>query len=255
MLIGWDNKADAAALSASSEQASLPGSNVQQPHLSRKWYTATGVKSAALTLDLGASLSCGMLAVLGTNFTSAATLRLRASDADSTAVAGDKLDTGTVSANVKDGYGVIYKSFAAVAARYWRADLADASVPDNLRVGRLFLGPKWAPAVGMDYGWAPIVDDPSKMVESYGGQSHPEILPQRRGLQFTLSWMTEAEAYDNAHVLARACGVVKDMLAIPLETGSRISEQAVWGMMTALAPIFHKYSQIWIQKFEIKERL
>jgi len=255
MLIGWDNKADAAALSASSEQASLPGSNVMQPHLSRKWYTAAGVKSAALTLDLGSAISCGLLAVLGTNLTSASTLRLRASNADPTAVAGDLLDTGTVSANVKDGYGAIYKSFNAVAARYWRLDLTDNSVPDNLRVGRLFLGPKWTPAAGMLYGWAPMVNDPSKIAKSYGGQSYPDIRPRTRGLQFELSYMTEAEAYTNAFALARARGLVNDVLAIPFEAGAYISEQAVWGLCVAQQPLIQQAARIFRQKFQIDERL
>src|SRR5574340_1443988 len=118
MILGWENKADAAMIPAGSEIATLPASNVQQPHLSRKWNTAAGVKSSYLLLDLSASVSCALLGVLGTNLTAAATLRLRASDADATAVAGDKLDTGAVSAGVKTGYGAAYKWFAAVAARY-----------------------------------------------------------------------------------------------------------------------------------------
>jgi len=255
MLIAWDNKADSAALTASSEQASLPGSNVKQPHLSRKWYTASAVKSAALTLDLGSSTSCGLLAVLGTNLTSAATLRLRASNADPTAVAGDLLDTGTVSANVKDGYGAVYKSFNAVAARYWRLDLTDNSVSDNLRVGRLFLGPKWAPSAGMLYGWAPAVNDPSKIAKSYGGQSYADVRPQFRALQFELSYMNEAEMYGNAFALARAKGVVSDVLAIPFEAGTYISEQAVWGLCTAQQPLIQQAVRIFRQKFQIEERL
>jgi hypothetical protein len=254
MLIAWDNKADAATLAASSELASLPGANVQQPHLSRKWSTAAGVSSAALTLNLGSSLACAQLAVLGTNLTSASTLRLRASDADPTAVAGDKLDTGAVSAAVKDGYGSIYKNFNSVTARYWRLDLTDGTLT-QLQAGRLFLGPNWQPSFGMLYGWSVTAQDPSKVSRSYGGQSFPEVLPQRRVLNFELNFLSESEMYSNAFAMARAQGIVKDVLAIPLETGARISEQSVWGLLSAAQPLIHDKSQIFRQKFQIEERL
>ncbi len=255
MLIAWDNKADAATLTASSEQASLPGSNVQQPHLSRKWYTAVGVKTAALTLDLLTSTSIGLLGVFGTNLTSSATYRLRGSNADPTAVAGDLYDSGTVTASVTDGYGAVYKSNNAVSARYWRLDLTDNTVADNLRIGRLFLGPKWTPSIGPSLGLSVMAEDRSKIGESYGGQSFPDVRPQSRVLQFELSFLSESEAYSNAFAMARAAGVVEEVLVIPFESGSFVSQQSVWGLITAQQPIVYPEFNIFRQKFTIRERL
>jgi hypothetical protein len=256
MHIGYDNKADGATVSATSEISTLPAANVQHIHLSRKWHTAVGVKSAALILDMLAAVSCSLLAVLGTNLTSAATLRLRASNTDPTGAAGELLDTGTVSAGVHDDFKAIYKSFTATSARYWRLDLTDNTVPDNLQIGRVFLGPKWTPTYGMSWDWAPDVEDPSRVEESYGGQLYAEELPKKRRLVFTLSYMSEAEAMTNAHKLRRACGVTRGVLAIPLENGSYVSHQAVWGRMTERsAPIPHRRPTEWAQKFEIEEIL
>jgi len=255
MLIAWDNKADAATLSdVGSQLASLPGTNVQQPHLSLKWTTASGVTTSYIVFDLLSSLSCALLAVLGTTLTAAATMRLRASDANAGAVPGDLYDSGVIAAGVKDGYGAIYKAFAAVAARYWRLDLTDASLAAGLQVGRVFLGPSWAPSVGPEYGWAVTAKDASKVGESYGGQSYPEIRPQARVLEFTLTWETEAAMYDNAFALARANGVVKDVLAIRDINGAYLSEQSVWGLCSASKPISHRTSQSYQQQFTIKER-
>lgn len=466
MILAWDNKSDAAMLSTDSELASLPASNVQQPHVSRKWHTAAGVKSAYLLMDTLAAVSCGVLALLGTNFTSAATLRLRSRDVPdnylslpgasgnyastpdsaATSITGDidirvmlaadswvsgsfqtilskyaevdtqrsywfgvtasgvlrfvwsadgtittemlstgtpgfvagsahwvrvtldvdngaagksakfytsedgivwtqlgstvttagttsifdgpagvelgaygpahsvnllagkvfraqvyngiegtlvadfdvadamsgatsvvsasgetwtinqsgspaasivgwLLDTGTVSAGVVSGYGEAYKSFTAVAARYWRLDLADATVPSNLQIGRVFLGPKWSPSVNQEFGWSVVPVDSSDLDESYGQQEYADEKPQQRVVQFSLNWMNEAEMYGNAFAMARANGRVRDVLAIHDIAGAYLSQQAVWGLVQASEPLIHERSQIYRMKFTIRERL
>lgn len=255
MLLAWDNKVDAAALTASSELATLPGSNVQQEHVAQKWQTAAGVKSASLTLDLGGALSCSLLAVLGTNFTAAATRRLRASTADPTAVAGDLYDSALASAGVKAGYGAIYHHFNAVAARYWRLDLADATLPDNMQVGRVFLGPSWQPGESHEWGWGVTPLDPSKPAKSYGGQTFFDRRPKQRILTFGLSWNTEADMYGNAFVMARANGISKDVLAIQNINGAYLSEQSVFGLCQASETLIQEKLKNYRQKFSIEERL
>jgi len=255
VLIAWTNRADRAVLTASSELAEQPGANVQRPIVAEKWGTAAGVKSAALTLDLGASLPCSVLALLGSNLTSAATVRLRGSDTDPTAAAGDAYDSGSLSAGVKAGYGAVYKGFTSAAARYWRVDLADASLSDNLEVGRLFLGPSWAPTYGQSWGWSVELDEQTKVAYSRGGQAYPSELPQARVISFNLDFGTEAEMYGNAFAMARQNGLARDVLAIHDIAGAYLSEQAVFGLLTAHTPLVQEKHQIFRQKFTIKERL
>ncbi len=255
MLIAWDNKADDASLTTDSELASLPAANVQDRHVSRKWHTAATVTAAYLILDLGSSIACALAALLGTNLTTSATIRIRASDADPTVVGTLLYDSGVVAAGAKANYGGVYKSFTSQAARYWRFDISDAGVDDNLQIGRVFLGPKWTPSVGQPLEWFVVTDDPSDIVESYGGQSHADELPKRRVLVFSLDWMNEAEMYGNAFEIQRANGRVRDVLAIPDAAGSYLPEQAVWGLVQRAEPIVHRLSQIYRTKYEIKERL
>lgn len=254
MLIAWMNKADTAALLADSELSTLPAANVQQSHLAQKWYTVAGVNSAYLIFDMLASESCALLAILGSNLTPAATVRVRASDADPTVTGTLLLDTGVIAGGVKDGYGAIYKALAETAARYWRVDLSDATLT-QLRVGRVFLGPSWSPASNQEYGWSVTPLDDSPVSESYGGQDYVDIRPQRRLLEFELKWGSEAEMYGNAFALARAQGVGKDVLAIHDIAGAHVSEQAVWGRLTAMQPLVHRTTLNFRQKFSIKERL
>lgn len=255
MLIAWDNKADAAAVSAGSALSSLPASNVQAQLLATKWGTAAGVKSSYLLFDLGASLEIAVLAVLGSNLTPTATVRLRASNADATAVAGDLKDTGVIAAGVSAGYGAIYNPFDSVNARYWRVDLADAALADNMLVGRVVLAPKWIPTVGMPYGWGVTSVDPSKIASSTGGQRWADQRPQKRVVQFQLDWMNESEMFGNAFAMARAIGIVKDVLVMPFETGARLQEQSVWGACKTSPPLQHRAAKIFTQQFTVEETL
>lgn len=255
MLIAWTNLADTASLTAGSEIATLPGTNTQNAHLSRRWHTAAAVKNSYLIWDLGSSQSCACLGVFGTNLTSAATIRIRSSDLSSTVTANLELDTGTVSAGVVAGYGAIYKTFASTQSRYWRIDVEDTTVASNLQIGRVFLGPYWQPTYGHSYGWGVATLDPSRKVKSYGGQTHLDVRPQFRQLRFSLDWNNEAQMFANAFALARANGVVKDILVIPDPSGSYVSQQAVWGLVTESAPLINERVGIWRQQFSVEERL
>ena len=256
MLIGWINRADAALLSASSQIVTLPGSHVQHVHVARKWHTAAGIKAAALTLDMGAAVACQLLGIMGANITATATVRVRASNADPAALATLLLDTGALAATAKEGYGQSYHNFTLTPARYWRIDIADATVPDNLEVGRVFLGPRWSPSLAQEYGWSVIPIDPSEIDESYGGQDYANVRPQRRQLQFALNWMDRDEMFGNAFALARAVGVVGDVLAVNDTLGGvYITEQSVFGRLIASEPMTHEKARIYRQKFTIKERL
>lgn len=142
-----------------------------------------------------------------------------------------------------------------VSARYWRLDIEDLTVPDNLQVGRVFIGSSWKHSGTLKYGWGVTPLDESENDESYGGQDYPEALPKRRVLNFTLDYLTEAEMFDNPFAAARANGSVKDVLAIPHEGGAYVSEQAVWGRLQALKPIVRLAVRIFQTPFTVRERL
>lgn len=253
--IAWNNLIDAATLATDSEQAELPAANVQQEHLSRAWQTADGVASAYLLADLGASYTCGVLALLGTNLGVNATLRLRGSVSDATATGSLAYDSGTIGAGAAVGYGGCYHVFDDTAARYWRLDLDDPDAADNLSIGRVFLGPKWRPTYNLMYGWSVSNMDESRVVKSYGGQQYADLKPHRRAVEFRLEHLTEAEAFGSAFAMSRARGVTRDVLAIPDSEGSYVPHKSVWGPLSASEPIANHVALTWQQKFRIEERL
>lgn len=255
MLIAWTNLTDAGTVTAGSQIATLPAAYTQNPHLCTQWHTAAGTKTSYLLWDLGSSQTCSVLFVGGTNLTSAATFRVRSSDITADCTANTEVDTGTVSNHVVTGYGTIYRTFAATASRYWRLDLSDTTVPSNLQVGRVFLGPAWTPDHGMSYGWGIQSLDRSRRTLSLGGQSHLDVHTQTRVLQFSLDWNSEAQMMGNAFALARAQGVVKDVLMIPDPAATYLHQQSVWGLLAESQLIVNALVGIWRQKFTVEERL
>jgi hypothetical protein len=151
--------------------------------------------------------------------------------------------------------GAIEDSARSILALYWRIDIEDTTLPDNLQIGRVFLGPSWEHDQSLLYGWGVTPLDESQVEESYGGQSFPDARPKRRQLDFTLDHLTEAEIFDNVFAMARASGVVADVLVIPQEDGDYIPEQAVWGLCQAHKPLIHRLSQTYRQQFTVRERL
>ena len=131
----------------------------------------------------------------------------------------------------------------------------------NVQIGRLFLGPSWAIATGagnrggQEWGWSIARVDPSMRGRSKGGQTRINELPQMRVLQFTLDFQSEAQMFDNAFEMARANGVVRDVVAIPDIQSSYVSEQAVFGLLRELQPIVNRAFGIYMTRFEIEERL
>lgn len=255
LILGWVNRIDAAILSTADEIATLPVSNVQHQHLSRKWHTPAGVKATAFIVDLGPPAACAALALLGTNLTSSATLRVRASDADGTGAAGEKLDTGITLAGVVPGYGAAYRTWTSASARYWRIDISDLALPSNIQVGRVFLGPAWQPSVNLELDWRVSVLDDSTVRYSYGRQMYSDARPKRRLLQFSLDFMSEHEMYANAHALSMAAGITKDVLAIPDISSAHVSEQAVWGCLTEPTALAEERLGLFRQRFSVLERL
>ena len=262
MKIGWVNRIEGVSLTAGSEKNSLPVENVQADPLSKKWYTAAGVKDSHFLADLASSKTARVLALLKTNLTSTTTLRVRASDSDSTAVSGDLLDTGVGSplengaAGVDDDYQAVYTIFSAeVTARYWRVDIEDAGLSDNIQIGRAFLGPAWSPTRSMQFGWGITWMDESIPLRADGGQDIFALRSRRRRLQFTLSFMNESEMYSNAFELARVKGISGNVLVMPAESGSFVSHQAVYGRCGIPIPLVNETYNVYCMRYDAQERL
>lgn len=141
-----------------------------------------------------------------------------------------------------------------VAARYWRIDLEDLTLADNLHVGRLFLGPSWEPSAPYDWGGGVGYVDPSEKLEADGGQTFWHERPRRKLRMFKLSWMTEAEAMENALAIAYENGIVHDVLVFD-EGVTYPSHKSIWGEIQVSEPVYQRRLDTYEQKFSILETL
>jgi hypothetical protein len=254
MRLAWINRFDDATLSPGSEIASLPATNAQHAHLSKKWHTATGVKSSHVVADLGAQYPIDVLAVVGTNLTPTATLRLRASNSDATGATGEIYDSTLIGAGVIADYPAIYHDLdGAQTARYWRIDLADAAVADHLQVGRIFLGPAWS--VDRELGWDISWLDGSQVEQARGGQSWIDEGPRRRLLRFHINSTTRAEMLDNAFEIARRNGLAEQVLALIDDSDAYVPHLSMLGYVQEMTPIVQENARIYRQRYHLEEAL
>jgi len=255
MKIAWINRFDSATVDAGNQVSSLPVQNLQNEQVAIKWQTASGINSTHILIDMTAVVDIDCLALVGTNFTSAVTFRIRGSNTDNTAVAGEVADTGTLSGMVSSNYRNFYYAFSATkTARYWRIDIEDTSL-NYLRAGRLFMGPAWSPSKEMNFGWSIAYTDSSKVTRSQGGQLYIDESFKFRALDFTLSFMDQTEMISNGFEITRRNGSIIDVLVIPEENGTFNSELSIFGLLIGTFPLTHVTYQIYRIRYRIEERL
>lgn len=135
----YQNKADSATVSASSQVASLPAANVQHFWKSKPW-RATGCTSEWLKLNLGSAQSILAVILTGHNLTSGATVHFQANATD---VWTSPSVDATVPWSARD---LVYLWNAAQSYQWWRITIADASNPDGfVQAGRVYIGPAPSP--------------------------------------------------------------------------------------------------------------
>ncbi len=207
----YENVADEAELTASSETSSLPASNVQDPRPTRVWRTS-GAASESLVLDLGTARSVSMAALLEHNLTAEATVTLQANSSDSWGSPPLEESLGWHS-------GLIVEFFEAAEYRYWRLVIADGGNADGyVQIGRVWLGGYFQPARDFSKDFTVRRVDPSTVVYSdSGSKSVGERTPYR---VVELNFPSTEEKAEFEQVV-EAAGVGGDLIAA-LDPGNEV---------------------------------
>jgi hypothetical protein len=214
-----DNMLDrAAALTASSEAASLPVTNLQDHQRTNVWRTNgnPGQASVDITLAPGEPGVSG-IAVVDHNLSLAGSIRVQAwTDSINGAnvvvdetiqpyspvaafgdgLFGDGLFGGYEAVGPFSSYSArsllrvvsFIHSSVAVGALYWRVTLID-TVPDYLQCGRIFIGEVWQPVVNHSWGSKLNRVSQTSKRESRGGQLYSNPRPGRMVMEFGLDWL------------------------------------------------------------------
>lgn len=133
MRICYDNLWDDHTIVAASENSNYPASNTQDQRLQRYTKT-TAILAQTWDIDLGVATDISCVAIANHNFTSGATIELRAS-------VNSDYSTTDYSYTITYDSDIMLDFFTVQSYRYWRIYVNDAANGDGfLKMGRVYLG-------------------------------------------------------------------------------------------------------------------
>jgi len=218
VLFLWDNAADRGTVSASSEVAAMPATNLQGPQRSDVWRSSgASPQQIDITLDANELSPIGAIALVDCNISPAGTVKAQGW-ADGFGV-GDTVSVEIEPWDVMYGYGVGgygVGGYGGVADtktqmllrpiffvplgdwydyRYWRITLTDTSLT-YLQAARVYVGSIWQPSVNMNYGWKLGREPGSRFITSRGGQKYGNPRPGANYLDLSLDWLSDSDRDD-----------------------------------------------------------
>lgn len=220
-LFGWPMYADPTVsytptFSGGSWSASYPLANIQDRrlHIAAQSSDAT-LANTQFETDLKVARAVGCLALPKHNFSSAALMRWRGSNAAGS-FGSPIYDSGWVAAwpagvTVEKAYGLnpaaVHIPSTAQTARYWLCEINDtANVAGYVSLGRVVIAGAWRPANGLSLGGSLGIETATARTVSDGGVSFFETYPIRRFWSFTLDQMHPTEGVGSAWKLQRQLG-------------------------------------------------
>lgn len=155
--LAYSNLVDASTtvITSNSEETSLPDDNVQTFWKTKVW-RATGDAAEWIKFDFASAQAVWIVAIVGHNFSSGATVTLELN-------AADAWGAPTVSQVIAYHADImIYVFTSAQSYRWARITIADGSNPDTyVECGRIFLGGYLSPERNFTNGWTKNRIDPS----------------------------------------------------------------------------------------------
>lgn len=195
-VIGYSNLIDSATLAggdwatggASSTLNNLKTRYLRQPAVS----DGDGTSATQFTIDLGSEQTVGLIALVNHNITvgSGQITLTGANDASFTEIAwrGNCMLAyagGDFAVALPDG----------LAARYWKVEITDTSnAAGYISIGRVFIGPAFAPAQGLEFNSSVGVESRAGVNEAWSGMEHFEPRRSRRVWRGQFNHLLEAEA-------------------------------------------------------------
>lgn len=234
-----DNVAESAAIAASSQELTMPASNLMTPHPSRRWRSLS--PADWFVADKGAGLAADSVLINGLTCGANAQLRLRLSSIDATGVAGDILDTGSIVTGAGQAFDIKYGALlwllsAPAAWRYTRLDIADPDA-SYVEAGCLVEGVR----EGFTYNFAPgdTVQnvDRSRVSTTASGITLTWDDNSFRRLNLSFNAVTSAQRYGLVERLDRVKGRKRNVLLITDPESENLPRDSIYGLVTDQTPI------------------
>lgn len=251
LLLATPALSDAAVLDSPSPVAStLPLTNMQTMRPS-KVARFTDPSDVVITVDTGAIGDISLVALLYTNASATATIRVRIADTEGGLTSAPTYDSGVVAMNMPTGN---VSSIATVSGRWVRIDVDDPDNPDGFfDIGRLYVANAWVLAINISPGWGIDIEDDSPVALALDGGLLPTPRGQRRVLRATLAFQSEAEMYGQAFATMRARGTARDVLVVrDPDLTTYLEAQTICGLL-AMQPVINTEIDVYAWQLVVRE--
>lgn len=240
---------DAATVSASSAITLAPATNLQNPHVGRKWRGSNGDSESILT-DLGSAQSADTFAVISAscliggverNLSSLAVTRIRLSLTDPTGALGEVYDSGSAAGRIEQAYGyLLHLLDDPVTFRYALIDLAETGAT-YIEAGRLFIGLRTEVGINFAPGWSRAYVDRSRKTEGRGGQEFYDLNNNYRTVDVTFEFLSEDERNGFVEDIDRVNGEHVDLLFVADPDSTNLGRDSLWGHIDGNTPVTQPY--------------
>lgn len=231
----FENLFDDATITASSENASFPATNLQHPFRTKVWRTAGATAGTAnLVVNHGAAVAVSAVILTNYSWTAApGTLNLEFNATDSWgAPSATEALTWVATPDTYGNPNLIIKVFAAKTYQYNRLNVvySPGAVPTDWDLGNIFLGSYFEPALNYLPNGREYTADDSMVSLSINGQRHADQLAKYRKKEFGFYFQTAAQ-WLYFQDLFNTVGVVKP-LWIAFDYDSYPNAMTMYGHLT-----------------------
>ena len=249
ILFLYDNLLDSATVTASStggESTGFPVTNLQHPFRTKVWRTSTG--SAKATINLGSAQKVTSVALANYNWTSTGPSTLDLEFATSSGFStGSTALPNTIKHTESLAYSsnptangnkaCIVKTFTSQAYQWVRLNVVSSAT--DWDIGRMFLGPHFAPTDNYRIDWSEDLIDPSFISVSVGGQEHVDEIEKYRALVFNIPVKTQAQ-WELFQKMCNDVGIRKDLF-VAFDYDSEPNEMTIYGKLTQIPGMNRQY--------------
>lgn len=229
MRIAWNNYADDAEMTVSSEKTTLPATNVQHEFRTKIWRSDGTLTSEHLSFDLGESKLVSAAIVLDHNFSlsNGSLFQLRHCEDNWTGV-------GTLAFEWTPGTNPAHVVFPPIASQHWRIVYTKTNQFDA-EVGRVFIGGHEQLPAPEFTGYTRSQDDISLRMKSIGGQTYTDKRETFRSVDLDFTYVSDVEAGTFKNI-AESVGIADSFFLVADEVATSQPELST--------PIYVKFNKL-----------
>ena len=193
-VIGYGNLIDTATLSTTGTwSGSYPIANIKNRFLGI--FAQCTSSSGVITMDFGDLVSVGVVGLVGPSLPGDTVFSIDASHNNFGTVVNV---SGSQQFDYYGGGDDWFYTFENLDYRYWRISFSASSGPFS--IGRVFVGPRWTPELGLSFGAALGREVRTSRTETDGGARFHRSRTSRRTVTGSFDFLTDAEGHEFRYV-------------------------------------------------------